>query len=329
LANKAVRAQHAEIQSLQSHISDLDRKNAMMRVQFEDEKRRQPQNGPVHTEPHGVKRLRDDTVAIHSPYAPRPNSAFPLTAVHSNFSLPPKQVEKIVQEATGTCDIDIAAPDSHHKGDDWAVAYNSTTPRTVDVSLSHTLDHATVVCCARFSHDGTMLATGCSRSAQVFDAASGEKIAELCDEGTKDGEVYIRSVCFSPDGKYLATGAEDRVIRVWDLTSKLVRFALHGHDQNIYSLDWSRDGKYLVSGSGDKSVKIWDMESGRALKTMMSDEDRSMPHHAGAPKESGVTSVAFNPHVSQLVATVRCYGGLLIIVGFIGQHGAIVGCKNG
>ena len=34
------------------------------------------------------------------------------------------------------------------------------------------------------------------------------------DESTKTGDLYIRSVCFSPDGKYLATGAEDKQIRV-------------------------------------------------------------------------------------------------------------------
>ena len=31
---------------------------------------------------------------------------------------------------------------------------------------------------------------------------------------SKNGDLYIRSVCFSPDGKYLATGAEDKKIRV-------------------------------------------------------------------------------------------------------------------
>jgi WD40 repeat protein len=37
----------------------------------------------------------------------------------------------------------------------------------------------------------------------------------LADEAaTKAGDLYIRSVCFSPDGKYLATGAEDKQIRV-------------------------------------------------------------------------------------------------------------------
>ena len=34
------------------------------------------------------------------------------------------------------------------------------------------------------------------------------------EEATKTGDLYIRSVCFSPDGRYLATGAEDKQIRV-------------------------------------------------------------------------------------------------------------------
>ena len=37
----------------------------------------------------------------------------------------------------------------------------------------------------------------------------------LADESAgKSCDLYIRSVCFSPDGKFLATGAEDKQIRV-------------------------------------------------------------------------------------------------------------------
>jgi WD domain, G-beta repeat. len=42
----------------------------------------------------------------------------------------------------------------------------------------------------------------------------------LFDESAgKAGDLYIRSVCFSPDGKLLATGAEDKQIRVRYLPS--------------------------------------------------------------------------------------------------------------
>lgn len=41
------------------------------------------------------------------------------------------------------------------------------------------------------------------------------KFSVLQDDSVPvDNDLYIRSVCFSPDGKYLATGAEDKLIRV-------------------------------------------------------------------------------------------------------------------
>lgn len=59
------------------------------------------------------------------------------------------------------------------------------------------------------------MATGCNKSAQIFDVSDGSLKALLQDNpANEDGDLYIRSVCFSPDGKYLATGAEDKIIRV-------------------------------------------------------------------------------------------------------------------
>lgn len=85
----------------------------------------------------------------------------------------------------------------------------------LDVDLVHTLSHDSVVCCVRFSHDGRYVATGCNRSAQIFEVGSGAQVTRLQDETVdKEGDLYIRSVCFSPDGKFLATGAEDKQIRV-------------------------------------------------------------------------------------------------------------------
>ncbi len=112
-------------------------------------------------------------------------------------------------------DIDRLPASQKKEGHEWFAVFNPMVPRTLDVDLVHTLPHDSVVCCVRFSHDGKFVATGCNRSAQIFDVRTGKMVSILQDDSVdKDGDLYIRSVCFSPDGAFLATGAEDKQIRV-------------------------------------------------------------------------------------------------------------------
>ncbi|EGC36846.1 hypothetical protein DICPUDRAFT_77529 [Dictyostelium purpureum] len=172
------------------------------------------------------------------------------------------------------------------KGQDWLVGYNPSVQTNLNIDLLHNLQHNSVVCCVNFSNDGKYLATGCNRSAQIYDVDSGKKIHSFVDESDKDGDLYIRSVCFSPDGNYLATGAEDKTVKVWDIHSKKIQHTFYGHELDIYSLDYSSDGRFIVSGSGDKKAKIWDIEKGKCAYTLGNEEV--------GPK-NGVTSVAMSP----------------------------------
>ncbi|KAI0066995.1 WD40 repeat-like protein [Artomyces pyxidatus] len=178
-------------------------------------------------------------------------------------------------------------PELKKEGSDWFAVFNPKVKRTLDVNLVHTLLHESVVCCVRFSADGKFLATGCNRTAQIYDTKSGAKTCVLKDEhAAKTGDLYIRSVCFSPDGKFLATGAEDKQIRIWDIAKRRIRNIFDGHQQEIYSLDFSFDGRLIVSGSGDKTARIWDMADGSS-KTLAIHEPEAI--------DSGVTSVAISP----------------------------------
>lgn len=130
---------------------------------------------------------------------------------------PPSQA--LVRERPGNMlanwNLDDLPASQKKEGADWYAVFNPEVQRVLDVDLVHHLVHDSVVCCVRFSRDGKYLATGCNRSAQIFDVTTGQNVATLQDETVdKDGDLYIRSVCFSPDGKYLATGAEDKQIRV-------------------------------------------------------------------------------------------------------------------
>jgi len=61
-------------------------------------------------------------------------------------------------------------------------------------------------------------------------------------------------ITFSPDGKRFATGSEDAVIKIWNLsTGKLIRTLSSGA---VTSVVFSPDGRTLISGSKDKTIKV-------------------------------------------------------------------------
>ncbi|XP_044717565.1 WD domain, g-beta repeat domain-containing protein [Hirsutella rhossiliensis] len=195
-----------------------------------------------------------------------------------------------VGNSLGDLEVDAVAPHNKKTGSDWYAIFNPQVQRVLDVDLVHSLTHESVVCCVRFSHDGKYVATGCNRSAQIFDVQSGEKVCVLEDHNAQDmtADLYIRSVCFSPDGRYLATGAEDKLIRVWDIQSRTIRNHFAGHEQDIYSLDFARDGRTIASGSGDRTVRLWDIEQGTNTLTLTI--------------EDGVTTVAMSPDTQYVAA---------------------------
>ncbi|KAK4548509.1 hypothetical protein LTR36_009419 [Oleoguttula mirabilis] len=222
-----------------------------------------------------------------NPYPGSPSIARPTPPPNQNQQIAPDfqythaQLEQIGNQLS-ELEPDKLPPHLKRQGDDWHAVFNPRVHRRLDVDLVHNLAHQSVVCCVRFSHDGRFVATGCNRSAQIFDVNTGRQVCHLQDhQSTFDGDLYIRSVCFSPDGKFLATGAEDKIIRVWDIANKQIRHSFAGHEQDIYSLDFASDGRYIASGSGDRTIRLWDIQENQCVLTLQI--------------EDGVTTVAISP----------------------------------
>lgn len=65
-----------------------------------------------------------------------------------------------------------------------------------------------------------------------------------------------RSPRWSPDGKYLLTLGQDRIVRMWDLSDRIPATTIKSQYM-MTGENWSPDSKYIVSSTG-KYVVIWD-----------------------------------------------------------------------
>ncbi|MDH6140391.1 WD40 repeat protein [Kitasatospora sp. GP30] len=67
----------------------------------------------------------------------------------------------------------------------------------------------------------------------------------------------VRSVTFSPSGKILAGGSDDRTVHRWEVATHSAVTTRSGRRAPVTSVAFSRDGKLLASGSQDKTVPLW------------------------------------------------------------------------
>jgi WD40 repeat protein len=79
-------------------------------------------------------------------------------------------------------------------------------------------------------------------------------------------ERAINSVAFSSDGKTIASGSDDKKVKLWSLNSTQTQ-TLSSHNEDINSVVFSSDGKIIASGSDDKTVKLWSLD-GKLLNTL-------------------------------------------------------------
>jgi predicted NACHT family NTPase len=97
--------------------------------------------------------------------------------------------------------------------------------------------------------------------------------ANLSDSSFIKAFGTLFAVEFSPDGKLLATGGTDGVVRCWDVASGKELLTCKGHSSLVRSLAFSPNGEILASGSNDRTIRLWDCHSSECLQTLRGHSD--------------------------------------------------------
>ncbi len=100
--------------------------------------------------------------------------------------------------------------------------------------------------------DGRTLAVAQGGGLHLWDVVTGAKLGHLSVD--LHPEVWCWDTAWSPDGKRLATGSGDGLVRVWDLATKRV-LAETRQPGCARSLAWSSDGRWLAVGMNEQAGK--------------------------------------------------------------------------
>jgi WD40 repeat protein len=83
----------------------------------------------------------------------------------------------------------------------------------------------------------------------------------------------INCLAISADGRYLASGSQDKTVGLWSLPGGQLLAQLTGHSGAINCLLFTADHKTLISGSADGSVRLWNVPDGTLRQTLEGHSD--------------------------------------------------------
>ncbi len=104
----------------------------------------------------------------------------------------------------------------------------------------------------------------------------------------------VCSLAYSPNSRLLATGGADRIVRLWDLSTRQETAAWKGHRTYVHAVAFSSDGQRLVSAGGN--VYLRDLTTQCAAVAL---------HEPGSP----AAALALTPDDHLLITACRRLGG--------------------
>jgi WD40 repeat protein/class 3 adenylate cyclase len=149
------------------------------------------------------------------------------------------------------------------------------------------------------SPDGRRIAVteAFDRKILIFHVASGKELFVL--RGLRYG---ANSVAWNPEGRLIATAANDGSVYIWDGRTGRQLSELIGHTGVVFTVDWSPDSKRLVSGGSDGTARVWELRDhgARELMSLSAADTRTGALAAFSPDASHVITGDFGIRAAKI-----------------------------
>jgi eukaryotic-like serine/threonine-protein kinase len=138
--------------------------------------------------------------------------------------------------------------------------------------------------------------TGDDGTVQVWDVTSGRTAftyrGHLKLSASSGTSISIKTLAWSPDGKRIASGGDDKRVHVWDALTGSNIVVYYAHSDIINALTWSPGSTHIASASDDKTVHVWDASTARKVFIYTGHSD-------------SVTGVAWSPDGIRVASSSR------------------------
>jgi WD40 repeat protein len=115
--------------------------------------------------------------------------------------------------------------------------------------------HTSGLQCIALSANGTTLATASADNRVILWEFSERRARRTLESPA------VGVVAFSGDGRLIASGGDDGLIRVWDVGSGERQALFRGHSGFISGLAFTPDSSKLISGGADRTIRTWELKS--------------------------------------------------------------------
>jgi WD40 repeat protein len=170
----------------------------------------------------------------------------------------------------------IAAMRAKHKSQNIFAGVGTDTTELINMALQKVL-YGGSESNRLLGHRGGILTVAISPNEQWIATGSNDKTVKIWQQ---DGKLLhtlphaatVFRVAFSPDSQTIATAGLDGSMILWRMNGQKIR-RIQAHQAPLWGIAFSPNGQHIASASGDGTVKLW-QTNGKLLKTLVGHSGR-------------------------------------------------------